>query len=68
MDERMKEMRRAAVVRAALRWWRGGKPIAWSYTKHLYNPTVNATMTSESEQLARACARLAASRKRKAKR
>jgi hypothetical protein len=35
------------VEREAVRWWRSKRPIAWSETRHLANPTVNTCTDSE---------------------
>ena len=40
--------------KAALAWWREGRPVAWNEAQHLENPDVNRSMNGA--RLARAVA------------
>jgi hypothetical protein len=42
------------VIRAALAWWRGQRPMGWTEAEHLANPTVNTGHSDRSHQLAAA--------------
>ena len=47
-----------AVVKAAMAWWEGHRPIGDSLMEHLQHPAVN-TQNGREGNLARACAELA---------
>lgn len=51
----------AAVVRAAMRWYRNLKPLAWSKAEQDSAPTCNTTTDAE-KMLARACAAVSKSK------
>ena len=38
----------AAVVQAAVWWWRTKRPMGWTQRQHLANPDVNTTTTAQS--------------------
>lgn len=46
---------RSAIEQCAYLWWKQHKPLAWSFTEHLSNPTVNCTTFAEKD-IARAIA------------
>lgn len=48
----------AAVIQAAISWWRGKRPSSWSEQDHFDSPTINAHETERSERLAQAVADL----------
>ncbi len=47
------------VIRAAILWWRGKRPVGWNGDQHRQNPAVNANNEAETE-LAHAVAVLSA--------
>lgn len=51
----LRHARQQRVLEAALKWWEGKRPLAWSREEHLKHPEVNTTTMWESV-LARACA------------
>ena len=53
------------LIAAALRWWRGHKPIHWTAEEHMQTPVVNAGYTTHSRALALAAAAVAKDRARK---
>lgn len=53
-----------AVVKAAIRFFNGGKPCEWTRAQHLHNPQVNTTSHRE-KVLARSVSALLAARERK---
>lgn len=44
------------LLRPARKWWRMNRPVGWTLSQHLKNPTVNTT-TPDEGALARAVAR-----------
>ena len=36
-----------AVVEAAVKWWSGYRPCAWTLDEHLDNPTINCSTDTE---------------------
>lgn len=52
-----------AVVRAAMKWWRSRRPLAFSLEDHLENPTIN-TFDLQERSLARACAAIQKEKRR----
>ena len=52
----------AAVLSAALLWWKGHRPLGWSPEQHLKEPAVNVA-TAGAERLAEAVARYVAADK-----
>ena len=46
------------VIRAALEWWEGKRPIDWTIAQHLNMPAVNAIATVRDTHLAHCVAAL----------
>jgi hypothetical protein len=45
-----------SLLREALSWWEGHRPVGWDLRQHLDNPTVNAHSTERDAALAQAVA------------
>lgn len=45
-----------AVIRAAIRWFHGMRPLTWTKQEHIHNPCVNMA-SDDAEMLARAVGR-----------
>lgn len=55
-----------AVVRAALGWWLGTRPVGWTEAQHLKHPRVNV-VSPAGARLADACAKLVVARRKRKK-
>lgn len=57
----------AQVVRAALAWWRGLRPVGWTQKKHLCFPCVNCNFRASEPALAEAVRTLLTTKRRTAR-